>query len=220
MQKLKHIGNTPETKGGVIHWARYYDFVAWMLTLGKEYAIREMTIDMAGLAPGEKVLDVGCGTGTLTLAAKRRVGPAGEVYGIDPSPEMIDISHQKAMNNGLDIAFQTGVIEDISFPDNTFDVVISSLVMHHLPDDLKQKGIREIYRVLKPGGRFFCIDLEKPENLFYRIVGTLFLFHNLIKTNLEKCLAMMEQAGFQEIKMGRTEYKLLAYIQGEKIPTS
>ena len=86
------VGDTaaPVTKGRVMRSsARYYDLLVWLLTLGRERAFRERLIELARLRPGEWVLDVGCGTGTLAIAAKRRVGPAGNVHGIDASPEMI-----------------------------------------------------------------------------------------------------------------------------------
>ena len=77
------------TSGLVLHGtARYYDLLAWLLMRGREGAFREKVVDLARIQPGERVLDVGCGTGTLAVAAKRRVGPTGTVYGIE-SPEMI-----------------------------------------------------------------------------------------------------------------------------------
>ena len=77
------------TAGRVLHSARAYDFVAWVLTLGKERRFREHLVDLARLSVGESVLDVGCGTGSLAIAANSRVGSTGQVCGVDPSPEMI-----------------------------------------------------------------------------------------------------------------------------------
>ena len=82
-------GAAPHTNGLVIHWAARYDLLAWLLTGGRERAFRERLIELAGLAPGESVLDIGCGTGTLAIAATRHAGPTGAVYGIDASPQMI-----------------------------------------------------------------------------------------------------------------------------------
>lgn len=79
----------PQTTGSVLHRPRSYDLLVWLLTLGRERAFRERVVRLARLEAGESVLDVGCGTGTLTIAARRRVGPAGFVCGIDASPEMI-----------------------------------------------------------------------------------------------------------------------------------
>ncbi len=94
----------PETKGRVMHSeARYHDLLAWLLTFGRERAFRERLVELARLRPGETVLDVGCGTGTLAIAAKRRVGTAGTVYGIDPSPEMVDRATRKAAKAGVEV---------------------------------------------------------------------------------------------------------------------
>src|SRR3712207_4299905 len=99
MTELEGRKTGPETAGLVLHGAtaRYYDVMAWLMTLGRERKFREKLVDLARLRPGESVLDVGCGTGTLAIAAKRRVGPTGEVYGIDASPEMIVRASKKAL---------------------------------------------------------------------------------------------------------------------------
>jgi ubiquinone/menaquinone biosynthesis C-methylase UbiE len=88
-----------------------------------------MTIDQALLKPGESLLDVGCGTGGVTIPGKKRVGQDGRVAGIDPSPEMLAVASQKAGKAGLEIDSRFGVIESLPYPDATFDVVTSSLTL-------------------------------------------------------------------------------------------
>jgi demethylmenaquinone methyltransferase/2-methoxy-6-polyprenyl-1,4-benzoquinol methylase/phosphoethanolamine N-methyltransferase len=129
------------------------------------------TLDRAELRAGERVLDVGCGTGTLALHAKERAGPEGEVHGIDASTEMIDVAQGKAAKAGADVRFQTGLIEEIPFPDGSFDLVLSSLMLHHLPDDLKQKGFAEIARILRPGGRLLAVDMTGKGSFFWRVMS-------------------------------------------------
>jgi ubiquinone/menaquinone biosynthesis C-methylase UbiE len=89
-------GVAPRTKGLVIHWAARYDLLAWLLTRGRERACCERLIGLAGLEPGDAVLDIGCGTGTLAIAATRHVGPTGTVYGIDASRQMVARATRKA----------------------------------------------------------------------------------------------------------------------------
>ncbi|PYU68900.1 MAG: hypothetical protein DMG49_14895 [Acidobacteria bacterium] len=79
----------PGTTGIVLHRAFWYDAFVWLVSFGREHSYREKTLDLAGLKPGESILDIGCGTGTLAIAAKRRVGAAGRVYAVDASPEML-----------------------------------------------------------------------------------------------------------------------------------
>jgi demethylmenaquinone methyltransferase/2-methoxy-6-polyprenyl-1,4-benzoquinol methylase/phosphoethanolamine N-methyltransferase len=160
--------------------------------LGREERFREWTVDLAEIEPGQTVLDVGCGTGNLTMAAKVRVGADGEVHGIDAAPEMIQEAERKAADKDLDIHYQVGLIEDIPLPDGRFDVVLSSLMLHHLPKDLKRRGIAEIARVLKPGGRFVAVDIDPA------LMG-----------NLRTVTEAMEANGFVEMRRGRTGFRTL-----------
>ena len=107
-----------ETEGAVIRWAPYYDFVTNLLTLGHARLLRKLTVDHALIKPGDSVLDVGCGTGEVTLLAKTRA-KEGKVYGVDPAPEMIAVARNKAARKKLDIDFRVGVIESLPFPGRT-----------------------------------------------------------------------------------------------------
>lgn len=145
--------DTAATRGAVVHWAARYDLLVWLLTLGRERRFRERLLALAHLQAGESVLDVGCGTGTLAIAAKRAVGEMGEVFGVDPSPEMVARARGKAQKQGARVTFAEGVAESLPFPDGRFDVVVNTVMLHHLPKDERQQAVREMKRVLKPNGR-------------------------------------------------------------------
>ena len=161
--------STKITRGLILDSGWRYDLMEWLfntvLFRGKLQELRQRTADLARIQPGEKVLDVGCGTGTLAMEAARRV------LGIDPGEHQIARARSKAARRGLSIEFQIGVIEHLDFPDQTFDVVLSTIMMHHLSDTLKRQGLAEIARVLrspdpisgKLGGRLVIADFKRPE---------------------------------------------------------
>jgi ubiquinone/menaquinone biosynthesis C-methylase UbiE len=139
-------------------------------------------------------------TGTLALVAKQRVGATGRVAGIDPAPPMIARARRKAARRGLAIDFQVGVIERLPFPDRAFDVVLSSLMMHHLPDALKQQGLREVARVLKPGGRLLVLDAKRPAGPW--------------QSGIQDLPVLMRAAGFSRIDTGEARFLGLGFALG------
>ena len=155
------------TRGLILDQGWRYDLTEWccdtFLFRGTLREVRQRTADLACLQPGETVLDVGCGTGTLANEVQQRVGARGRVVGIDPGPQQIARARAKAARRHLPSEFQLGVIEHLAFPDQTFDVALSTLMMHHLPAGLKRQGLAEIARVLKPGGRLVIADFKRPE---------------------------------------------------------
>src|SRR5215831_1381816 len=146
-----------ETEGRAIRWARLYDLGTTLLSFGRLSALHRRVVDLARIAPGERILDVGCGPGRLALAAAAVTGSAGEACGIDPAPEMIALARRTAAQRAVRARFDVGVIEALPYPDQRFDVVLSSLMLHHLPDDLKRRGLAEIHRVLKVDGRIVAV---------------------------------------------------------------
>ena len=118
-----------------------YDLYMKRITLGREDALRKMTVNLAQVKQGDCVLEVGCATGTLSLAAKRQAGPTGSVFGIDIIPGMIEVSQKKAAQAKLDVIFQLGSIDNIPFPNDNFDVVMCSFMIFHMSEKVRNKGI-------------------------------------------------------------------------------
>ena len=207
----------PQTKGATLHKASQYDFHTRLMGLGVNQANSSMVVQMANIKEGDKVLDVGCGSGNLTLTAKRSAGRLGSVYGIDAAPEMIDVARMKAGQAGADVVFEVAVIEELPFEDSTFDVVISRLVMHHLPDDLKQMAFAEIYRVLKPKGTVFLADFQTPTNPLAAHLISLVIGHPaMMQSDVSDLRPMLTKAGFASVTTGRTRSAFLSFARGKK----
>ncbi len=121
--------------------------------------------------PGDQALDVGCGTGYLARLMVTAVGPGGRVTGVDPSPPVIDYARRAAPRN---CSFVLGEAQQLEFPDSSFDVVTSSLAVHHIPPEVCPAALTEMFRVLRPDGRLLVADFRPPTNpLARRLVGAL-----------------------------------------------
>ncbi|HLB45565.1 MAG TPA: methyltransferase domain-containing protein [Anaerolineales bacterium] len=218
MHTHTHTSESPtHTEGRMIRWAAFYDVSVNVMTLGQADRLRLLTLDQALLKHGESILDVGCGTGGVTIPAKLRVGKTGEVAGIDPAPEMIALARQKASRAGLEIDFRVGVIESLPFPDETFDAVTSSLMMHHLPEHLQVKGLAEIRRVLKPGGRILIADMMRPSNSTIKRFFTLLIQHGHgMKFGIEDLLRHIREAGFDDVKQLDAHFMTIGFIRAKK----
>jgi ubiquinone/menaquinone biosynthesis C-methylase UbiE len=205
----------PQTTGATIHWATEYDLFTGLL-LGVNRPNSRMVIELAKVKPGDRVLDVGCGTGNLTLTAKTYAGANGAVFGIDAAPEMIAVARKKAGRAGMDVTFEVGLIEKIPFPDATFDVVVSRLVIHHLPEDLKRLGFAEIIRVLKPGGHFLAADFNPPTNPILNHITSALVGSHMMESNIWSIPPMLSTAGFVDVTSGPTRSAFLASVSAKK----
>jgi demethylmenaquinone methyltransferase/2-methoxy-6-polyprenyl-1,4-benzoquinol methylase/phosphoethanolamine N-methyltransferase len=186
------------------------------MSFGQLPAIRRFSIETAALKPGERVLDVGCGPGSLTIPAARKAGRSGHAAGIDASPEMIAVASRKARKQGLDIDFRVAPVESLPFEDGQFDVVLSSLMLHHLPDDVKAQGLAEILRVLKPGGRLIVIDLAGGHRLLSRFMGLFGHGHHLPPDYSARLQEMMRAAGFTQVEEVKSKWRQMVFIRASK----
>jgi len=193
-----------------------YDLMEWFLDTfsfrGQVRQLRQKTVNLACLQPGEQALDVGCGTGTLALDVARRVGYAGRVAGIDPGTQQIARAQAKAAQRHMPIEFQIGVIEHLPFPDQTFDVVLSTLMMHHLPPSLKRQGLAEITRVLKPGGRLVIADFTPKKER----KGQAAQFH-AGGSSMQDMTVLVKDAGFQDFEMEEMRHPRFSAFPGAAI---
>jgi len=205
--------SAPRTHGLVLNWAARYDILAWLLTHGREGELRERILTFAVLRNGERVLDIGCGTGTLAIAASGHVGTLGEVIGIDASPAMVARANRKAAKAGARAAFQVAVAECLPFPDGRFDVVLSTLMLHHLPRTTRQQCAREITRVLKEGGRVLAVDFGRAKQR-----GLLAHFHRHGHVEIQDIVTLLSDAGLKPIRSGPVGMNNLNFVLAEAPP--
>jgi demethylmenaquinone methyltransferase/2-methoxy-6-polyprenyl-1,4-benzoquinol methylase len=141
--------------------APHYDAMNTLMTAGIDRLWRRNAVDAAQLRPGMRVLDVATGTGKLALAAAERVGPSGQVVGLDPSGEMLARARRAASRHaGNQVTFVQADAVALPFADGTFDAVIIGFGLRNLPDP--GAGLREMTRVAAPGGRMVVLEIAEP----------------------------------------------------------
>jgi ubiquinone/menaquinone biosynthesis C-methylase UbiE len=127
--------------------------------LGVRAAHRRL-VAQAGIAPGHRVLEIGCGTGNLLLLTKR-THPQATVIGLDPDEAALARARRKADRAGLDVQLDHGFAAELPYPDASVDRVLSALMFHHLPPPEKRTALREVRRVLAPDGSLHLLDIDR-----------------------------------------------------------
>jgi ubiquinone/menaquinone biosynthesis C-methylase UbiE len=174
-----------------------FDLMCALMGLGLHFA--ERVVGAVQIPPTARVLDAGCGTGRLTGVIKASQ-PAAEVIGLDADPRILSIARQKAAQRDLDVKFFEGPIERMPFPDGSFDLVFSVLVLHHLPEVIKAKACREMCRVLRPEGWAIIGDFAPPYGLVATAVASVMRWFERTADNFAgRIPPMLREAGYYPV---------------------
>lgn len=181
------------------HWlTRWYDPMTKYLF--HEEMLKIALINQARIQSGQTVLDMGCGTGTLTLMIKQ-TQPYATVYGLDIDLQILDITQKKADQAGKHIDLQQSTATSLPYPNECFDHVFASLVLHHLLRQDKQQALKEAFRVLKAGGILHVADFGKPHDTAMWLISWLSRWFEEVHDNILGLLSIfMAEAGFQPVE--------------------
>jgi len=175
---------------------RLYDPVVRLTT--RESRFKELLVEQAAVSGGQRVLDLGCGTGTLALQVKQRE-PDAALVGLDADPEMLDQARMKAEGAGVELELTEGFSTELPYEDASFDRVLSTLFFHHLDPEPKRQTAREIARVLRPGGELHVADWGPPSDpamrLAFQGIRLLDGFSNTAANYRGELPAIFEEAG-------------------------
>lgn len=166
----------------------------------REESFKRQLIHQANIQSGQRVLDLGCGTGTLTILIKQSA-PEAEVVGLDGDPKVLEIARSKAAKAGVNLRLDSGMAYQLPYPEGSFDRVLSSLVFHHLVRKDKQRTMGEVFRVLQPGGEFHLVDFGKPRGLYGSLLSPFMKRLEEASDNISGLLpVMMRGAGFMHVE--------------------
>lgn len=175
----------------------YDPLLRWVM---REEQFKRYLVKQARIEPGQRVLDLGCGTATLTILIKQ-THPEAVVIGLDGDLKVLEIGRAKAHRAGVEIVLDEGMAYQLPYPDQSFDRVLSSLVLHHLGTDNKRRALSEVYRVLRPGGELHVVDFGKPHTAWGRVLAPRIWRFEQASDNLKGLLPeMFRQAGLAQVE--------------------
>ena len=192
------------------HWSLpLYDPIVKLLGVDRA---RRALLEQAAIRPGHRILDIGCGTGSLVVLIKR-LHPDVVVIGLDPDPKALARARRKAERAAVSVQFDEGFSEELPYPAGSFDRVFSSFMFHHLEPDQKEKMLYEVRRVLKPGGLLHLLDFGGPESNRDSFLVRLLHFSHRLKDNFGgRILTLMSQTGLADPKESSARTTLLGPI--------
>jgi SAM-dependent methyltransferase len=192
---------------------RFYDPVVRVTT--RENTVKEALLRQANVRGEHRILDLGCGTGTLAMLIKRAY-PSVEMFGLDADPDALKLARRKLERGGVEVQLDQGVASTLPYAAESFDRTFSSLFFHHLPSDVKLEAMREVLRVLRPGGEFHIADWGKPTNPAMRLAffGVQLLDGFATTTDNVKGLLpdLLGLAGFEKVETTHSYSTLLGTI--------
>jgi ubiquinone/menaquinone biosynthesis C-methylase UbiE len=164
----------------------------------REASVKRPLVEQARIRPGHRVLDLGCGTGSLTVLVKQ-LHPEAEVIGLDPDPRALERAARKARRAALEVHFELGYADDLPHPDGSFDRVFSSFMFHHLGPQAKRATLREVRRVLRPEGSLHLLDFGPPRGRYASALGGLLHRAEHLRDNLEgRVPVLMRDSGLTD----------------------
>lgn len=192
---------------------RFYDPVVQLTT--REDAFKRDLLRQASLQHGQRILDLGCGTGTLALLAKR-AHPGAEVFGLDADTEAVELARTKLEAAGIEVQLDQGLASALPYADESFDRALSSLFFHHLSSELKLEAMREVLRVLRPGGEFHIADWGKPTSSAMRLAFIAVQLLDGFRTTTDNVRGLLpdllEFAGFEKVKTTKSYSTLVGTL--------
>jgi ubiquinone/menaquinone biosynthesis C-methylase UbiE len=204
---MRTTGKTYVSAAGKDWLLPFYD--PFTRLLGVEASHRKL-LDQAALSSGQRVLEIGCGTGNLAILAKR-LNPAIEVVGSDPDPKALARARRKAQRSGAAIQFDQGFSEELAYPDSSFDRVLSAFMLHHLQPEAKLLAVREACRVLKPGGSLHLADFDEGHHHRGGFLASI-LHSRHGSSSHHTVLGLMRNAGFADSQEIADEAAILGRI--------
>ncbi len=192
----------------------FYDIGVRLTT--REMAFKKALIEQAQIKPFDLVLDLACGTGTLAILIKK-VHPQTVVFGIDGDAKILEIAKRKARKLDLEIEFDKGMSFALPYQSESFDRVVSSLFFHHLTRENKLKTLREVFRILKPGGELHVADWGLPANFLMKFASRGIELLDGAETTTDNFKGLLPsfvaEANFREVKETRYFNSLFGTIR-------